>query len=44
LLDEHGRLSLLDDPEIIEVAAKYGNPDSVLAPVSHAGHGSGAVW
>lgn len=44
LVDEWGRLSVLGDEDVRELAARYGDPDSVLAPVSHEGHGSGALW
>jgi len=29
-LVENGRLTVLDDPEVRRVAAKYGNPDELL--------------
>lgn len=30
LIIEKGRLKMLDDPEIKEIASRYGNPDEVL--------------
>jgi hypothetical protein len=30
---QSGKLTLLEDPKIREVAAKYGNPDELLAQV-----------
>ena len=46
IVDKGGMLdrSLLHHPEVLEVAAKYGDPYAVLAPVSHEAHGSGSVW
>jgi hypothetical protein len=35
---------LLHHPEVLEVASEFGDPYQVLAPVSHAAHGSGSVW
>ena len=32
------------NPEVLEVASQYGDPYQVLAPVSHAAHGSGTLW
>lgn len=44
LVDDSGRIAVLDDPEVREVAARCGDPDEVLAPVAHEAHGSGTVW
>lgn len=46
IVDEHGMLdrALLHHPEVLEVAARYGDPYQVLAPVSHEAHGSGTLW
>jgi hypothetical protein len=46
VVHEQGMLdrSLLHDPEVLEVAARYGDPYEVLAPISHAAHGSGTLW
>ena len=32
---ERGRLTLCDDPEIREIAAKYGYPDDLLEHITH---------
>ncbi len=36
--------SLLHHPEVLEVAAEFGDPYKVLAPVSYEAHGSGTQW
>jgi hypothetical protein len=36
--------SFLNDPEVRKLAGEFGDPDEVLAPVSHAAHGSGTLW
>lgn len=46
IVHEQGMLdrSLLHHPEVLEVAAEYGDPWQVLAPISHEAHGSGTLW
>jgi hypothetical protein len=46
IVHEYGMLdrSLLHHPEVLEVAARYGDPYAVLAPVSHEAHGSNTLW
>ncbi len=46
IVREQGMLdrSLLYHPEVLEVAAEFGDPYKVLAPVSHDAHGSGTQW
>jgi hypothetical protein len=46
IVHEGGMLdrSLLHHPEVLEVASKYGDPYEVMAPVSHAAHGSNTLW
>ena len=46
VVDTGGMLdrSLLHHPDVLEVAAQYGDPYAVLAPVSHEAHGSGTIW
>jgi hypothetical protein len=46
IVDKFGMLepSLLADPDVVRVAGEYGDPDEILAPVSHAAHGSGTLW
>jgi len=46
VVDKHGMLdrSLLHHPEVLEVAAEFGDPYQVLAPVSHEAHGSNTAW
>lgn len=46
ITDNDGRIvdEITSHPDVRAVAEKYGDPDDVLAHVSHAGHGSGAVW
>ena len=46
IVHEQGMLdrSLLHHPEVLEVAAEFGDPYKVLAPVSHEAHGSGTQW
>jgi hypothetical protein len=29
---------------VLEAAAEFGDPNKVLAPVSHEAHGSGTAW
>jgi 2,5-dihydroxypyridine 5,6-dioxygenase len=36
LVMERGRLTLCDDPEIREIASKYGDPDDLLEHITHA--------
>ena len=36
--------SFLNDLEVRKLAGEFGDPDEVLAPVSHAAHGSGTLW
>ncbi len=36
LVADRGRLTLCDDPEIREIASKYGNPDDLLEHITHA--------
>ncbi len=46
IVDKYGMLdrSLLHHEEVLEVAAQFGDPHQVLAPVSHAAHGSNTLW
>jgi len=46
IVHEQGMLdrSLLHHPEVLEVAAEFGDPYKVLAPISHEAHGSGTQW
>jgi len=46
VVDRFGMLdrALLHHPEVLEVAAQYGDPYQVLAPVSHEAHGSNTLW
>lgn len=46
IVDKYGMLSeaLLYHPEVLEVAARYGDPAHVLSPVSHEAHGSNTLW
>ncbi len=44
IVDERGHLMLLDNPEIVSMARNYGDPEEVLSPLSHEGHGSGTIW
>ena len=36
LMVDRGRLTLCDDPEIREIASKYGDPGDLLEHVTHA--------
>ena len=46
LVDKYGMLdrSLLYHPDVVEVAREFGDPTAILAPVSHAAHGSNTQW
>ncbi len=46
IVDRFGMLepSFLNDPDVVRAASEFGDPDEVLAPVSHAAHGSGTLW
>jgi hypothetical protein len=46
ITDDQGRVvdEITNHPNVRAVAERYGNPDEVLAHVSHAAHGSGARW
>jgi hypothetical protein len=46
MVDKFGVLdqSLLFHPDVVKVAREFGDPDELLAPVSHAAHGSGTLW
>lgn len=46
IVDKYGMLdpSFLNDPDVVRVATEFGDPDEILAPVSHAAHGSGTLW
>jgi hypothetical protein len=46
VVDKYGMLdrSLLHHPEVLDVAAQFGDPYQVLAPVSHEAHGSNTLW
>jgi hypothetical protein len=46
VVDSFGMLdrSLLHHPDVLAVASEYGDPFDVLAPMSHAAHGSGTLW
>ena len=46
VVDKYGMLdrSLLHHPDVVEVAAEFGDPYEVLAPISHQAHGSGTGW
>jgi hypothetical protein len=46
VVHENGMLdrSLLHHPDVLEAASKFGDPYEVLAPVSHAAHGSNTLW
>jgi hypothetical protein len=46
IVDKYGMLdrSLLHHPDVLEVAAQFGDPYQVLAPVSHEAHGSNTLW
>ena len=46
LIDKYGILDpeLLYHPEVMALAAEYGDPYHVLAPISHEAHGSGTLW
>ncbi|MGH7089870.1 MAG: hypothetical protein ACREFQ_13310, partial [Stellaceae bacterium] len=46
IVDKFGMLdpSFLNEPEVVRVAREFGDPDELLAPVSHAAHGSGTLW
>lgn len=46
IVDKFGMLdpSFYADAEVVAVAREFGDPDEVLAPVSHAAHGSGTLW
>ncbi len=42
--EAYGRALELNTDEVLEVAAEFGDPYKVLAPVSHDAHGSGTQW
>ena len=46
IVDKFGMLepSFFNDPEVVKLASEYGNPEDILAPVSHEAHGSGTLW
>ena len=46
ITDDTGRVTdeIIKHPDVVAVAEKYGDPDEVLAHVSHASHGQGATW
>lgn len=46
IVDKFGMLdrSLLYHAEVLEVAAQFGDPYQLLAPVSHEAHGSNTLW
>jgi hypothetical protein len=46
IVDKYGMLdpSFLNDADVVRVAGEFGDPDEILAPVSHAAHGSGTLW
>jgi hypothetical protein len=46
IVDKFGMLepSFFADPDVVKAAREFGDPDEILAPVSHAAHGSGTLW
>jgi hypothetical protein len=46
ITDDNGRVTddIIKHADVRKVAEKYGDPDEVLAHVSHASHGQGALW
>jgi hypothetical protein len=46
VVDRYGMLdrSLLHHRDVLAAASEYGDPYQVLAPISHAAHGSGTLW
>jgi len=46
MVDKFGMLDpdLLYHTDVVKVASEFGDPGEILAPVSHAAHGSGTLW
>ena len=45
IVDKYGMLDRSSHhPDVLDVAAQFGDPYQVLAPVSHEGHGSNTLW